>query len=87
MQQVIHTSPTGIANTELSNIGVDEYNIAKMLGISLAAVRADRYGSKRIPFFKFGDRVLYNPTRVTIAMMAFEQGGDQLKRTKKTNSK
>lgn len=77
---------TSTSSPELHPIGVDEHTIASMLGISVQAVRADRYGPKRIPFFKFGDSVRYTPSRVATAMLAFEQGGEHLKRTRRSHS-
>lgn len=55
---------------------VNDEVVAKALGISISAVRHDRTGARRIPFYRFGTRVLYDLDRVFEALAAHEVGGN-----------
>ena len=66
-----------------SVIGVDEHVMAKSAGLSVSAFRKDRYGERRIPFIRFGDRILYHPPSVRAALLSLEEGGPPAKGRKK----
>ena len=56
-------------------IAVDEAACATAIGMSVHWLRKDRRGARLIPFYRLGDRVLYNLTRVQEALAAREEGG------------
>lgn len=38
---------------------VDEKKVSQLTGIALSTLRQDRFHRRRLPFYKFGGRVLY----------------------------
>lgn len=60
-------------------VGVDEHDAAKIIGISVFWLRKDRRTKRLIPFYRIGDRILYNPSRILEALAAIEEGGSHLK--------
>ena len=56
-------------------IAVSETELAAALGISVPFLRKDRRTKRLIPFYKLGDRVLYNLERVREALDSLEEGG------------
>ena len=64
---------------EISPIAVDETEAAKAIGLSIHFLRRDRRTKRLIPFYRIGDRVLYNLDRVREALAACEEGGVQPK--------
>jgi len=63
------------APTNHDRIAVDAASIAKATGLSLSFINKDRLGKRLIPFYRVGDRILYNPDRVLEALNAMEEGG------------
>lgn len=60
---------------EIPRLAVDETEAAKAIGLSVHFLRKDRRTKKLIPFYRIGDRVLYNLDRVREALNALEEGG------------
>jgi hypothetical protein len=56
-------------------IGIDEYEAAALLGLSVWTLRKDRCGERRIPYFQIGKSVRYNPDRLRETATAYELGG------------
>lgn len=56
-------------------IAVDEHTCAAAIGMSTAWLRKDRRGARLVPFYRLGDRVLYDLSRVREALAAREEGG------------
>lgn len=56
-------------------IAVDEQTCASAIGMSIHWLRKDRRGARLVPFYRLGDRVLYDLTRVREALAATEEGG------------
>lgn len=56
-------------------IAVDEHTCASAIGMSVHWLRKDRRGARLVPFYRLGDRVLYDLTRVREALAATEEGG------------
>jgi hypothetical protein len=63
------------APSEIPRLAVDEAEAAKSIGLSVHFLRKDRRTKKLIPFYRIGDRVLYNLDRVREALGALEEGG------------
>ena len=59
----------------VSDVAVDEREAAKMIGMSVFFLRKDRRTKRLIPFYRIGDRILYNPRRVFEALASLEEGG------------
>lgn len=57
-------------------IAVDEKELTQHLPLSLSFLRKDRRGRRLIPFYKVGDRCLYNLERVREALAKLEEGGE-----------
>lgn len=60
---------------EIKTIGVEEHAMAASIGMSVEFLRKDRSGKRLIPFYRIGTAIRYNPTRVSEALTALEQGG------------
>lgn len=56
-------------------LNVDEYAAAEAIGVSVFFLRKDRRNKRLIPFYRIGDRVLYNLDRVKASLVALEEGG------------
>jgi hypothetical protein len=63
----------------VSDVAVDEREAAKMIGMSVFFLRKDRRTKRLIPFYRIGDRILYNPRRVFEALASLEEGGTSSK--------
>lgn len=61
-------------STTDSRLGIDEYEAAELLGLSVHTLRKDRTGDRRIPFFKIGRAVRYNRERIAQALAGLEVG-------------
>lgn len=68
------------AISEIPRLAVDETEAAKSIGLSVHFLRKDRRTKKLIPFYRIGDRVLYNLDRVREALGALEEGGKRTTR-------
>jgi hypothetical protein len=55
---------------------VSDTEIASILGVSKSFVRKDRAGRQILPFYRIGDRCLYNPPEALDALQAVRQGGE-----------
>jgi hypothetical protein len=80
-----NTNPTRV-NTSTGNTddwAVDEHEAAIRIGMSVFFLRKDRRTKRLIPFYRIGDRILYNPRRVFEALAALEEGGKRLKSSAK----
>ena len=60
----------------IERIVIDERELAVALGMSLSFLRKDRRGRRLIPFFKIGDAIRYDRTRVREALIGLELGGN-----------
>ena len=58
-----------------ARIVVCETEAARAIGMSVHFLRKDRRGKRLIPFYRIGDRVLYDLERVRQALLALEEGG------------
>lgn len=58
-----------------SRLGIDEYEAAALLGLSVHTLRKDRTGNRRIPFYRIGTAVRYNRERIAEALAEMEVGG------------
>jgi hypothetical protein len=56
---------------------IGERQQAKLIGLSVAFLRKDRRTDRLIPYIKVKGRILYSPSRVHQALLAFELGGPQ----------
>jgi hypothetical protein len=56
-------------------IAVDERACAAAFGLSVAWLRADRIGARRLPFLRLGRCVRYDLNRVRESLARFEEGG------------
>lgn len=67
-------------------IAIDERQCAAAIGMSVAWLRKDRRTKRLIPYYRIGDRVLYDMGRVREALLALEEGGSAVvsKRTVKS---
>lgn len=84
----MQTQPNGSALAESSSpaihrVSCDEFAAAEAIGVSVHYLRKDRRTKKLIPFYRLGDRVLYNLDRVREAMLSLEEGGGRLHRGKR----
>ena len=73
------TSKTEAPPIEVTPIAVDDHVIAKAIGMSVHFIRKDRSTKRIIPFYRVGDRCLYNLDRVREALASLEEGGAQLR--------
>ena len=64
---------------QIPRLTVDEAEAAQAIGLSIHFLRKDRRTKRLIPFYRIGDRVLYNLERVQEALAAFEEGGAHIK--------
>lgn len=69
---------------EFNVIGVTEFDMAELLGMSVEFMRKDRRGKKQIPFWRLGTSIRYNPQRVLEALSLLEEGGSPKPRAKKS---
>ena len=56
-------------------VAVGEAEAVKSIGMSVHFLRKDRRTKRLIPFFKIGDCVRYDLSRVRVALAAMEEGG------------
>jgi len=56
-------------------IAVDEIACANSISMSVHWLRKDRRGARRIPFYRLGDRILYDLDRVRASLLKTEEGG------------
>ena len=61
--------------TENIPIAVNEQQLAKAIGMSVHFLRKDRQGKRIIPFYRIGDCIRYDLTRVREALASREEGG------------
>ena len=66
-----------------TRIAVSESEIATAIGMSVHFLRKDRRGRRLIPFYRIGDSVRYDLTRVREALRAMEEGGPPVKSKKR----
>jgi hypothetical protein len=57
------------------SIAVDEAEMARLIGMSVHFLRKDRVTKRLLPFYKIGDAVRYDPSRVRLALVRMEEGG------------
>ena len=62
-------------NTTDARLGIDEYEAAALLGLSVHTLRKDRTTARRIPFFRIGRAIRYNAQRIGEALATMEVGG------------
>ena len=67
-------------STNVARIAVDETEAAPAIGVSVHFLRKDRRTKRLIPFYRVGDRVLYDLDRVRAALIALEEGGPKIRR-------
>ncbi len=70
---------TTTTTQDVPRLAVDESAAAQAIGLSVHFLRKDRRTKRIIPFYRIGDRVLYNLDRVRAALAVFEEGGTQIK--------
>lgn len=58
-------------------IAVDELTLAKALGLSVFFLRKDRQTKRRIPFYRIGTAIRYNPEVVRQALAPLQEGGNR----------
>lgn len=63
------------STNETPPIAVDEAVAAAALGVSIHFLRKDRRTKRLFPFYRIGDRVLYNLDRVRATLFDMEEGG------------
>ena len=61
----------------IERIVIGERELAVALGMSVSFLRKDRRERRLIPFFKIGDAIRYDRTRVREALIGLELGGNQ----------
>lgn len=54
---------------------INEYEMARWLGVSVFTLRNDRQRQRNIPFVRLGGRCLYDPQRVYEVLRHYEVGG------------
>ena len=73
---VVHAALHGApADASIARIGYTEHEIAAAIGVSVHWVRKDRLTARRLPFYRLGERVVYDLGRVREALSALEVGG------------
>jgi hypothetical protein len=78
----MQTTSAGLdSKTDNTPIAVDEGDAAKAIGISVFFLRKDRRNKRLIPFYRLGDRVLYDLDRVRKALLTLEEGGGAIRNT------
>jgi len=65
---------------------VNEKVAAAHVGLSVEALRKDRQGKRRFPFYKIGRTVRYDLQRLDEALAAMECGGPQPRRRRPSRS-
>ncbi len=65
---------------EIAPIGVDEFDVAKAIDMSVHFLRKDRRTKRLIPFYRIGDSIRYNLDRVREALSALEEGGAHIRK-------
>lgn len=70
------TRKTETPSVEVTPLTVDEHVIAKAIGMSVHFIRKDRSTKRLLPFYRVGDRCLYNLDRVREALASLEEGGE-----------
>lgn len=66
-------------STHVTQIAVDETQLAEAIGMSVHFLRKDRRTKRQIPFLRIGGSIRYNLDRVRAALDATEEGGVQPK--------
>jgi hypothetical protein len=61
--------------TTETKVLVDEFEAARVLGLSVHTLRKDRQGARRIPFYRIGTAVRYDPERIWQSLAEHELGG------------
>jgi hypothetical protein len=79
MQSSTHPNSASAQLLSAVETAVDEHEAAKIIGMSVFFLRKDRRTKRLIPFYRLGDRILYNPRRVFEALASVEEGGAHLK--------
>jgi hypothetical protein len=67
---------------ETPRIAVGEGEAARAIGMSVFFLRKDRRTKRLIPFYRIGDRILYDLNRVRMALLTLEEGGSALRDAK-----
>ena len=89
MDQDIHfdrplkIAAAGSAADRVARIGYSEHEIAASIGVSVHWVRKDRLSARRLPFYRLGDRVVYDLDRVREALSTLEVGGQPATKSRK----
>lgn len=60
---------------EAPRIAVDETALAAAIGMSVAFLRKDRRTKRLLPFYRIGDSIRYDLSRVRESLAALEEGG------------
>jgi hypothetical protein len=68
---------------ETARIAVGEGEAAQAIGMSVFFLRKDRRTKRLIPFYRIGDRILYDLDRVRIALLMLEEGGSAVRDAKR----
>ena len=68
---------------ETARIAVGEGEAAHAIGMSVFFLRKDRRTKRLIPFYRIGDRVLYDLDRVRMALLMLEEGGSTVRDAKR----
>ena len=69
---VVHASPN---DPSIARIGYSEREVAAAIGVSVHWVRKDRLTARKLPFYRIGNRCVYDLDRVREALVALEVGG------------
>lgn len=65
-------------------IAVGEGEAAQAIGMSVFFLRKDRRTKRLIPFYRIGDRILYDLDRVRMALLTLEEGGSAVRGMKRS---
>ena len=69
-------------SSEFGRIGIGEKEASAAIGVSVFFLRKDRRTKRLIPFYRIGDRILYDIQRVRSALLDLEEGGSAFKSAK-----
>jgi hypothetical protein len=63
-------------NIEVARIAIGENDCAQAIGMSVPWLRKDRRTKRLIPYYRIGNRILYDLSRVKEALLHLEEGGN-----------
>ncbi len=63
-------------------LGVDEFDAAHAINVSVHTLRKDRRTARKFPFYKIGKRVIYSLDRLRETLVEFEVGGTSWRRNR-----